>query len=127
MYDCVVESHESIRHRAESLQSKNHEDHIAGKGFTSMTHYNLVQKFIPMPQTMNEDSGCKSCRGQGMEEGHSRSTKRSNESPLCYTDGHLSSQKCGVRTKIEKIQRQSRAPGDILKDDSGAYAVWTSS
>ena len=31
---------------------KKHEDHIAGKGFTSMTHYNLVHKFIPMPQAM---------------------------------------------------------------------------
>ena len=27
-------------------------DHIAGKGFTSMSHYNLVHKFIPMPQVM---------------------------------------------------------------------------
>ena len=39
MYDCVVDTHESTRQRAESLQSKNHEDHIAGKGFTSMTQH----------------------------------------------------------------------------------------
>ena len=31
MYDCKVESHESTRQRAESSQSKNHEDHIAVK------------------------------------------------------------------------------------------------
>ena len=49
----MVESHESTRQRAESLQSKTHEDRIAEKGFTSMTHYNLVHKFIPMPQAMN--------------------------------------------------------------------------
>ena len=42
MYDCIVESHESTRQRAESSQSKKHEDHIAGKGFTSMTHCNMV-------------------------------------------------------------------------------------
>ena len=42
----------NLRDNAEPLQSKNHEDHIAGKGFTSMTHYNLVHKFIPMPQAM---------------------------------------------------------------------------
>ena len=36
----------------ESLQSKNHEGRIVGKGFTSMTNYNLVHKFIPMPQAM---------------------------------------------------------------------------
>ena len=52
MYGCIVESHESTRQRAESLQSKVHADRIAGEGFTSMTHYNLVHKFIPMPQAM---------------------------------------------------------------------------
>ena len=29
---------------------KHHEDHIAGKGYNSLLHYNLVHKFIPMPQ-----------------------------------------------------------------------------
>ena len=52
MKSCKVESHESTRQRAESSQSQNYEDHIAGKGFTSMSHYNLVHKFIPMPQAM---------------------------------------------------------------------------
>ena len=35
----------------ESLPN-HHEDHIAGKGDHSLQHYNLVHKFIPMPQTM---------------------------------------------------------------------------
>ena len=52
VFGCFVESHESTRQRAESLQSKIHEDRIAGKGFTSMTHYNLAHKLIPMPQAM---------------------------------------------------------------------------
>ena len=34
------------------LLPENHEDHIAGKGFTSMSHFNLVRKFIPMPEAM---------------------------------------------------------------------------
>ena len=29
-----------------------HEDHIAGRGDNSLQHYNLVHKFIPMPQAM---------------------------------------------------------------------------
>ena len=29
-----------------------HEDHITGKGDNSFQHYNLVHKFIPMPQAM---------------------------------------------------------------------------
>ena len=52
VYGCIVESHETTRQRAESLQSKTPEDHIASEGFTSMTHQNLVHKFIPMPQAM---------------------------------------------------------------------------
>ena len=48
----MVESHKSTRQRPESLRSEIHEDRIAGKGFTSMTHHNLVHKFIPMPQAM---------------------------------------------------------------------------
>ena len=35
----------------ESLPN-HHEDHIAGKGDNSLQHYNLVHKFIPMPQAM---------------------------------------------------------------------------
>ena len=30
--------------------SNHHEDHIAGKGHNSLQHYNLIHKFIPMPQ-----------------------------------------------------------------------------
>ena len=30
----------------------HHEDHIARKGNNSLQHYNLVHKFIPMPQAM---------------------------------------------------------------------------
>ena len=43
----------------------NHEDHIAGKGENSLQHYNLVHKFIPMPQAM-KNSGSESSSGQGM-------------------------------------------------------------
>ena len=50
---CIVEVHESKRQRLESSLPKDHEDHIAGKGYNSMAHYNLVHKFIPMPQVMN--------------------------------------------------------------------------
>ena len=109
MHGCKVESHESMRQRAESLQSKMHEDHIAGKGNNSMTHYNLVHTFIPVSQAMKRPD-VKNSSGQGMEEawdnssmglgkrqeqkgGYSGSTKRQKESPLCFIDGHLSLQK----------------------------------
>ena len=49
---CIAECHESTRQRAVSSLPTKHEDHFAGKGFTWMTHYNLVHKFIPVPQAM---------------------------------------------------------------------------
>ena len=98
---------ESTRQRVESLQSKNHEDHVAGSGFTSMSHYNLVH--TNANDSSDENPGCESSSGQGIEEdrdnssmgfgksqeqegGYSGSTKRQKESPLCYTDGHMSPQ-----------------------------------
>ena len=36
----------------EGSQSKDHEDHIAGKGMNSLSRYNIVHKFILMPEAM---------------------------------------------------------------------------
>ena len=36
----------------EGSQSKNHEDHLAGRGLTSLSRSYLVHKFIPMPEAM---------------------------------------------------------------------------
>ena len=49
---CILEADESTRMRMGSSIPHNHEDHIAGKGENSLQHYNLVHKFIPMPQAM---------------------------------------------------------------------------
>ena len=48
-----VEADESAKQRMEGTLHKDHEDHIAGKVINSLNHYNLVLKFIPMPQAMN--------------------------------------------------------------------------
>ena len=49
---CILEASESTRLRMEDSLPNYHEDHIAGKGDNSLQHYNLVHKFIPMPQAM---------------------------------------------------------------------------
>ena len=36
----------------EGAPHRYHEDHIAGKGTNSLSRYNFVHKFIPMPQAM---------------------------------------------------------------------------
>ena len=47
-----MEASESTRLRVGESLPNFHEDHIAGKGNTSLQHYNLVHKFIPMPQAV---------------------------------------------------------------------------
>ena len=108
-----------------SLLTK-HKDRIAGKGVVSLTHCNLVHKFIPMPQALRipnakaavdkEWKQLETIPAWQLEKVKSKkkvtlqSTKGQKESPLCYIDSHMSPQKRGVRTQSTKIQRQSRAP-----------------
>ena len=47
-----MDAHESPRKRLESTLPKDYEDHIVGKGYNSISDFNLVHKFLPMPQAM---------------------------------------------------------------------------
>ena len=49
---CILEASESTRLRMEESLPNHHEDDIGRKGDNSLQHYNLVHKFIPMPQAM---------------------------------------------------------------------------
>ena len=49
---CILEADESTRMRMGNSMPHDHQDHIAGKGENSLQHYNLVHKFILMPQAM---------------------------------------------------------------------------
>ena len=62
---CILEADESTRMRMGNSIPHNHKDHIAGKGENSLQHYNLVHKFIPVPQSY-ENSCSKGSGGQGM-------------------------------------------------------------
>ena len=44
-YACIVEANESVRIRMEGSQNKNHEDHIAGRGVNSLSHYSESLQF----------------------------------------------------------------------------------
>ena len=56
-----------MRIRLEGVPQRYHEDHIAAKGFNSLNHYNLVQKFTPMPQAL-KNTACEGCSGKRMGE-----------------------------------------------------------
>ena len=51
-FACILEASESTRIRMEESLPNYHEDHVAGSGDNSLQHYNMVHKFIPMPQAM---------------------------------------------------------------------------
>ena len=43
-----MEAHKSTRTRIGKTQPRDHEDHVAEKGFNSLSHCNLVHKRIPL-------------------------------------------------------------------------------
>ena len=49
---CILEARESTRLRMGESLPNHHEDHLEGKGVNSLHHYNVVHKFISMPQAM---------------------------------------------------------------------------
>ena len=49
---CILDADESTRLRMGNSIPHYHQDHIAGKGDNSLQHYNLVHKFIPVPQAI---------------------------------------------------------------------------
>ena len=49
---CILEADESTRLRMGNSLPNHHEDHTVGKWDNSSQHYNMVHKFIPMPQAM---------------------------------------------------------------------------
>ena len=51
-YACIVDASESMRIRFKGVPHRYHEDHISAKGIFSPSRYNLVHKFIPMPQAL---------------------------------------------------------------------------
>ena len=94
-----MEAHESTRQRVESSLPKDHEDHIAGKGYNSMAHNHLVHKFIPMPLAMKIPDA-KAAADKEWKKHETipawvilEALRDKKNSPLRYIDGHLSSQK----------------------------------
>ena len=119
----------------------NHEDHIAGKGENSLQHYNLVHKFIPMPQAMKIPAA-KAAVDKEWEKLEKISavnlTKVKSKKQVideARTSGatvHFASlmdichvKNAELEAKHQKYKGRVVLRGDIVKDNSGAYAVFT--
>ena len=138
---CILEAEESTRMHVGNSIPPNHEDHIAGKGENSLQHYNLVHKFIPMPQAMKIPAA-KAAVGKEWEKLEKISawnlTKVRSKSEVideAMTSGarvHFASlmdichfKNAELETKHQKYKGRVVLRGDNVKDDSGSYAVFT--
>ena len=135
-----VESHESTWQRVESSPLTKHEDRIAGTGFTSMTHYNLVRKFIHMSQAMKipDVKAAVDEEWKKLETTqHGNWKVKSKKEVILEAQGdnkkvhfatlmdicHLKNAKS--EPELQKYKGRVVVRGDIVKGDPGAYAVFT--
>ena len=121
----------------ESSQNQNHEDHISGKRFTSMSYYNLVHKFIPMPQVMKIppakaalDKEWKKLDGIWTKSRAKRSlfwkhkgTKKKVHFATLMDICHLKNAE--LKPKLQKNKGRVVLRRNIVKDDSGDCSVFT--
>ena len=138
---CVLEADESKRMFLGNSIPHYHQDHIAGKGDNSLQHYNLVHKFLPMPQAMKIPAA-KAAVDKEWEKLEKISawnlTKiRSKKEVIdeARTSGakvHFASlmdichlKNAELEAKHQKYKGRVVLRGDIVKDDSGSYAVFT--
>ena len=125
----------------ENSEPSHHEDHIAGKGENSLQHYNLVHKFIPMPQAMKIPAAKAAVDKEWEKLGKIsewnltkvKSKKRVIDEArtsgatvhFCIINGHMSSENAELEAKHQKYKGRVVLRGDIVKDNSGSYAVFT--
>ena len=125
----------------ESLPN-HHEDHIAGKGRNSLQHYNLVHKFIPVPQAIKIPAA-KAAADKEREKLEKfcawnltkvRRSKKEviDEARTSVAKVHFASlmdichlKNAELEGKHRKYKGRVVFRGDMVKDDSGSYAVFT--
>ena len=138
---CILEADESTRMRMGNSVPHHHEDHIAGKGENSLQHYNMVHKFIPMPQALKIPAA-KAAVDKEWEKLEKisawnltkvKSKKRViDEARASGTTVHFASlmdicnlKNAELEAKQKKYKGRVVLRGDIVKDDSRSYAVFT--
>ena len=138
---CILEASESSRLRMEESLPNCHEDHIAGKGDNALQHYNLVHKFNPMPQAMKIPAAKAAVekewvklekipawdltkvrsKSEVIDEARTKGAKVHFASLIDVC--HLKNAE--LEAKHQKYKGRVVLRGDIVKDDSGSYAVFT--
>ena len=138
---CILEADESTRMRMGNSIPHHREYHVAGKGDNSLQHYNLVHKYIPVPQAMKIRAATaavdKECEKLEKISAWNLTKGRSKKEAIdeARTKGakvHFASlmnvwhlKNAELEAKHQKYKGRVGLLGDIVKDDSGSYAVFT--
>ena len=138
---CILEADESTRMRMGNSIPHNHEEHIAGKGENSLQHYNLVHKFIPIPQAMKIPAAKAAVdkEWEKLEKISARNLTRVKSKKQVIDEARTSGatvhfaslmdichlKMLNWRQSTKKYKGRVVLRGDIVKDDSGSYAVFT--
>ena len=123
---CILEDDESTRMRMGNSIPHHHQDHIARKRENSLQHYNLVHKFIPMPQAMRipaakatvdkerekleKFSAWNLTKVRSKKEVIDEERTNGRESSFCITNGHISFERMSngrQSTKNARVQLYS--------------------
>ena len=130
-FACILEASESTRLRmGESLQN-HHGDHIAGKGDKSLQYYNLVQKFIPMPQAMTipaakaADKEWKKLEKIPAWNLTKVKSKKGAKVQFASLMDICHLKNAELQAKHKKYKGRVVLRGNIVKDDSGSFTVLT--
>ena len=111
-YACIVDADESMRIRLEGVPQRYHEDHITAKGVHSLNHYNLVHKFIPVPQAMKipDAKAAVEKNGKNWRKSRHGSGRKSDDSGS-YTVFTEQGSSASQMTAAEVVDIISRQPG----------------
>ena len=140
-FACILEADESTRMRMGNSTPPHHEDHIAGKGENSLQHYKLVHKFIPLPQAMKipaakaavdkEWEKLEKISAWNLTKVKSKKQVIDEARTSCVAV-HFASlmdiyhlKNAELEAKHQKYKGRVVIRGDIVKDDSGSYEVFT--
>ena len=140
-FACILAASESTRMRMEESLPKYHEDHTAGRGDNSLQHHNLVHKFIPMPQAMKIPAAKAAVdkEWEKLEKIPAWDITQVRHKSEVIDDARTKGRKvhfaslmdiCHLKnaalwTRHQKFKGRVVVRGDIVKDDSGSYAVFT--
>ena len=138
---CILEADESTRLRMGNSIPHYHEDQNAGKGENSLQHYNLVHKFIPLPQAMKirarraavdkEWEKLEKISARNLTKVKSKKevideARTSGATVHCASSMDICHLKnAELEAKHQKYKGRVVLCGDIVKDNSGSYAVFT--